>query len=256
MIMESGQQVVLKSSDEIALMRKAGRVVGETLQELAEQVRPGVDVRDLNTYVERKYERLGVVPTFKGYQGYPDVVCVSINEQLVHGIPSSRILQEGDIVSIDLGATVEGFVGDSAITVGCGSISDEAQRLIDVTRNALWAGIQATHDGVRKGDIGAAIQQVIEAAGYGLVRNYVGHGVGREMHEPPQMPNYGKAGTGMRMRRGMVIALEPMVTLGSPETFVHDDDWTVSTKDGYLSAHFEHTIAIGQGEAEVLTLPG
>ena len=256
MTMDSSHQVILKSVDEIAIMRKAGRVVGETLQELAEQVRPGVDVRDLNTYVERKYERLGVVPTFKGYQGFPDVVCVSINEQLVHGIPSSRILQEGDIVSIDLGATVEGFVGDSAITVGCGFISDEAQRLIDVTRNALWAGIHAARDGARKGDIGAAIQQVIEAAGYGLVRNYVGHGVGREMHEPPQMPNYGKAGTGMRMRSGMVIALEPMVTIGRPETFVHDDGWTVSTQDGCLSAHFEHTIALGRGEAEVLTLPG
>lgn len=256
MITKSDSQVILKSPDEIAIMRKAGRVVGETLQELAQLVRPGADIRDLNTYVEAKYKRLGVVPTFKGYQGYPDVVCVSVNEQLVHGIPGHRILREGDIVSIDLGATVDGFVGDSAITVGCGRISTEAQCLIDVTRDALSAGILAARDGVRKGDIGAAIQNVIEASGYGLVRNYVGHGVGREMHEPPQMPNYGKPGTGMRMRRGMVIALEPMVTLGSPETFVHEDGWTVSTKDGKLSAHFEHTLALGTGEAEILTRAG
>ena len=255
MITKPDFQVILKSDEEIALMRKAGRIVGETLLELAEQVRPGADVRDLNTYVEAKYKRLGVIPTFKGYQGYPDVVCVSVNEQLVHGIPRPRILQEGDIVSIDLGATVEGFVGDSAITVGCGSISAEAQRLIDVTREALWAGIHAARDGVRKGDIGAAIQEVIETAGYGLVRNYVGHGVGREMHEPPQMPNYGKRNAGLHMRSGMVIALEPMVTHGRPDTFVHDDGWTVSTKDGKLASHFEHTIALRPGAAVVLTSP-
>ena len=253
MIAQTDAQVILKTDAEIEAMRRAGRLVGETLQELAALVRPGVNVRDLNTYVERKYARLGVIPTFKGYLGYPDVVCVSVNEQLVHGIPRSRILLEGDIVSIDLGATVDGWVGDAALTVGCGSISPPAQRLLDVTREALAAGIAVARAGVRKGDIGAAIQAVIEDAGYGVVRNYVGHGVGRAMHEPPQMPNYGRPGAGMVMRKGMVIALEPMVTLGNPETVIDADGWTVSTKDGNLCAHFEHTLALREGPADVLT---
>ena len=254
MIVEREAQVIIKSDAEIDVMRRAGRVVGETLSELADMVRPGSDVRALNTFVVRKFAQLGVTPTFKGYQDYPDVVCVSVNEQLVHGIPQRRILNEGDVISIDLGATVDGFVGDAAITVGCGALAREAQRLIDVTHEALWAGIHAARAGVRKGDIGAAIQEVIETGGYGIVRNYVGHGVGRDMHEPPQMPNFGNAGTGMQMRRGMVVALEPMVTMGSPETVVADDGWTVSTSDGTLCAHFEHTLALRDGPADVLTL--
>ncbi len=253
MFMEQDARIVLKSDQEIAIMRKAGRMVAETMQELIAMIRPGTDVRDLNTYVETKYARAGVIPTFKGYLGYPDSVCVSVNEQLVHGIPRHRILQEGDVVSLDLGATVDGYVGDHAVTVGCGTITPAAQRLIDVTREALWAGIHAARAGARKGDVGSAIQAVIEDAGYGVVRNYVGHGIGREMHEPPQMPNFGRPGAGMRLPRGLVVALEPMVTAGSPETVVAPDGWTVSTRDGKLCAHFEHTIALRDGPAEVLT---
>ena len=254
MVVERDAQVILKTDAEIEIMRRAGRIVGETLAEVSAMIRPGLDVAAIDASIARKYRRLGVTPTFKGYQGYPAVVCVSINEQLVHGIPAPRILQDGDLVSIDLGATVDGFVGDAAVTVGCGAIAPEAERLIAVTREALWAGIHAARVGVRKGDIGAAIQDVIEFAGYGLVRNYVGHGVGRAMHEPPQMPNYGRRGVGMLMRKGMVVALEPMVTLGSPETAVAQDGWTVSTTDGSLCAHFEHTLALRDGPADVLTL--
>lgn len=247
-------QVILKSAAEIEQMRRAGRVVAETLQELAEMVRPGIPLRDLNRHVVDKYERLGVVPTFVDYNGFPDAICASVNEQIVHGFATDRILEDGDILSIDHGATVDGWVGDSAITVPVGAVSAEAQRLIDVTRESLQVGIDVARVGVRKGDIGAAIQAVLEDAGYGVVRHYVGHGIGRQMHEPPSMPNYGTRGNGMVMRTGMVVALEPMATLGSPDTVELDDGWTVCTKDGTLSAHFEHTMALREGEpADVLT---
>ena len=247
-------QVILKSAAEIEQMRPAGRMVGETLQELAEMVRPGLRLSDLNRHVMQKYERLGVTPTFVGYYGFPDTICASVNEQIVHGFATDRILAEGDILSIDHGATIDGWVGDAAITVPVGRVSAEAQRLIDVTREALHVGIDVARIGVRKGDIGAAIQAVLEDAGYGVVRKYVGHGIGREMHEPPSMPNYGEAGSGMIMRKGMVVALEPMATIGSPETVELDDGWTVCTKDGKLSAHFEHTMALRDGEpADILT---
>lgn len=247
-------QVILKSPAEIEAMRPAGRVVAETLQELAEMVRPGVRLSALNQYVVDKYARLGVVPTFVGYQGFPHTICASVNEQIVHGFATDRILVEGDILSLDHGATVNGWVADSAVTVPVGTVSAEAQRLIDVTRESLWAGIAVARVGVRKGDIGAAIQAVLESAGYGVVRHYVGHGIGRQMHEPPSMPNYGAPGTGMIMRKGIVVALEPMATIGSPETRELDDGWTVCTKDGTLSAHFEHTMALREGQpADVLT---
>ncbi|MDE2640852.1 MAG: type I methionyl aminopeptidase [Chloroflexota bacterium] len=247
-------QVILKSPAEIEQMRAAGRRVAETLQELAEMVRPGVRLSALNRHVVEKYERLGVVPTFVGYHGFPHAICASVNEQIVHGFATDRILEDGDILSIDHGATVDGWVGDSAITVPVGTVSAEAQRLLDVTREALAVGIDTARVGVRKGDIGAAIQAVIEGAGYGVVRQYVGHGIGRTMHEPPSMPNYGLPGSGMIMRKGMVVALEPMATIGSPETVELSDGWTVSTKDGKLSAHFEHTMALRDGEpADVLT---
>ena len=247
-------QVILKSPAEIEQMRAAGRLVAETLQELAEMVRPGLRLSALNRHVVEKYERLGVVPTFVGYHGFPHAICASVNEQIVHGFATDRILEDGDILSIDHGATVDGWVGDSAITVPVGTVSAQAQRLIDVTREALAVGIDTARVGVRKGDIGAAIQAVLEGAGYGVVRQYVGHGIGRTMHEPPSMPNYGQPGSGMIMRKGMVVALEPMATIGSPETVELPDGWTVSTKDGKLSAHFEHTMALRDGEpADVLT---
>ena len=250
-------QVVLKTDAEIDQMRIPGKMVAETLQELIEMARPGVLLSALDRYVEEKFERLGVIPTFMGYQGYRYTICASVNEQIVHGFPTDRMLEDGDVLSLDLGATMGGWVADSAVTVGIGTISDEAQRLLDVTRESLDAGIDAARVGARKGDIAAAIQAVIEGAGYGVVRNYVGHGVGRQMHEPPSMPNFGKAGSGMIMRRGMVVALEPMATVGSPDTLVLDDDWTVVTKDGKLASHFEHTMALREGQpADVLTARG
>ena len=249
------RQVILKTPAQIAQMRIPGRMVGQTLRELREMTRPGTTLAQLDQYVLDKFRRLNITPTFLGYHGFPHAICASVNEQIVHGFATRRRLNEGDILSIDLGATIDGWVGDSAVTFGVGTISPEAQRLLHVTEESLLAGIHASRLPVRKGDIGAAIQEVIESAGYGVVRGYVGHGVGREMHEAPNMPNHGKRGTGMRMRPGMVLALEPMATIGSPATVVEDDGWTVSTKDGSLSAHFEHTVAIRDGApAQILTL--
>lgn len=246
--------IIIKSDEEIALMREAGRVVAEVLDLLAAAVRPGLTTKELDTIVQDDYRRRNVVPTFLGYLGYPAHVCVSVNDEIVHGIPGRRALHEGDIVSIDLGATCHGFVGDSALTIGVGRIDPEAQQLIDVTYQALWQGIQAAKPGARLGEISYAIQSYVEPFRYSLVREYVGHGVGREMHEEPQVPNFGPPDRGPVLRRGMVLALEPMVNMGDWRTKKHDDGWTVSTIDGSLSAHFEHTIAITDGEAEVLTL--
>jgi len=246
--------IIIKSDDEVALMRQAGRVVAEVLELLAAEVRPGAIVKTLDTIVSEEFKRRNVVPTFLGYLGYPARVCVSVNDEIVHGIPSDRVLLEGDIVSIDLGATHKGFVADSALTVGVGQISPEAQQLIDVTHQALWAGVRAARPGARLGEISHAIQTCAESFGYSVVREYVGHGVGREMHEEPQVPNFGPPDRGPLLRKGMVLALEPMVNMGDWRTKKHDDQWTVSTLDGSLSAHFEHTIAITDGDAEVLTL--
>lgn len=246
--------IILKSDDEIALMRKAGRVVGEVLDILAAEVRPGLIIRDLDKIVEEEYQRRNVVPTFLGYQAYPAHVCVSVNDEIVHGIPGNRALNEGDIVSIDLGATRQGFVGDSALTVGVGRISEEAQRLIDVTYQSLRHGIEALRAGARLGEVSHTIQTYAESRGYGVVREYVGHGVGRDMHEDPQVPNYGEPARGPVLRKGMVLALEPMVTMGDWRTKKHNDGWTVSTLDGSLSAHFEHTVAVTDAGPEVLTL--
>ena len=248
------RQVILKTDAEIEQMRRAGRMVGETLGDLVEMVKPGRKLSELDQFVIDKFKRLDVIPTFLGYHGFPHTICASINDQIVHGFATERQLEEGDILSIDLGATIDGWVGDSATTVGVGRISAKAQRLLDVTAESLAAGIATARIGVRKGDIAAAIQEVIESAGYGVVRGYVGHGVGRDMHEPPSMPNYGRRGSGMTMRRGMVVALEPMATIGDPATAVLDDGWTVVTADGSLSAHFEHTVALREdGPADILT---
>lgn len=235
-------------------MREAGRVVAEVLELLQAAVRPGLTTTELDTIVKDEFQRRGVVPTFLGYLGYPARVCVSVNDEIVHGIPGGRALQEGDIAGIDLGATYRGFVGDSAMTVGVGRISAEAQRLVDITYQALWEGIRHARAGARLGEVSHAIQACAESCGYSVVRKYVGHGVGRKMHEEPQVPNYGPPDRGPVLRKGMVLALEPMVNIGNWETKEHDDGWTVSTLDGSLSAHFEHTIAIGDGEPEVLTL--
>jgi methionyl aminopeptidase len=249
--------ITIKSDEEIKIMREAGRVVGQTLQILKDAVKPGVVVKELDKIVRKEYARRGVIPTFLGYAEppYPATVCVSVNEELVHGIPGGRVIQEGDIVSIDLGATYKGFVGDSALTIGVGEITDEAQRLLAVTEESLWRGIRAARAGVRLGVVSNTIGEYIESQGYGVVREFVGHGVGREMHEEPQVPNFGPADRGPILRKGMVLALEPMVTVGDWHTKKHADGWTISTRDGSLCAHFEHTIAITDGEAEVLTLP-
>ncbi|MCH7512216.1 MAG: type I methionyl aminopeptidase [Chloroflexi bacterium] len=246
--------VIIKSDDEIAVMRQAGRILAEVLQILVAEVRPGLIVSKLDRMVKEEYERRGVVPTFLGYLGYPAHVCVSVNDEIVHGIPGDRVLQEGDLVSIDLGVTYEGFVADSALTVGVGRISPEAQQLMEVTYQSLREGIWAMRAGARLGEISHAIQSCAESDGYSVVREYVGHGVGREMHEEPQVPNYGPRDRGLILRKGMVLALEPMVNVGGWRTKKHDDQWTVSTLDGSLSAHFEHTVAITDGDPEVLTL--
>ena len=247
--------IIIKSDDEIAIMRHAGSVVAQTLQRLVEEVRPGVVVKDLDKVVRREFERHRVVPTFLGYHGYPATVCVSVNEEIVHGIPGKRVIQDGDVVSLDLGCTYRGFVADAALTVIAGTPKPGTQELVDVTRESLATGIKEARAGNRLGQISNAIQAYIEARGFGVVREYVGHGVGRQMHEEPQVPNFGPADRGPVLRKGMVLALEPMVTVGDWHTKKHADGWTVSTVDGSLCAHFEHTIAVTEGEAEVLTLP-
>lgn len=247
--------IIIKSEEEIALIREAGRAVGQVLKILAREAKPGVKGKQLDKIVRKEFAARGVKPTFLHYQGYPASVCISVNDEVVHGIPGERELREGDIISIDLGATYEGFVGDAAITVGIGRISNEAASLIRTTESALHEGIAAARAGVPLGAVSHAIQAEVEREGFAVVREYVGHGVGRNMHEDPQIPNFGPSGRGPILRKGMVLALEPMVNAGDWRTRRHDDGWTVSTLDGRLSAHFEHTIAITDGDAEIMTLP-
>jgi methionyl aminopeptidase len=247
--------IIIKSEEEIATIREAGRIVAQVLRILAEAVKPGLVRKELDRIVRREFAARGAKPTFLGYQGYPASVCVSVNDEVVHGIPDDRVLREGDIVSIDLGATYEGFVGDAALTVGIGRLDAEGERLLRVTERALQKGIAAARAGVPLGAVSHAIQMEAEGEGYSVVREYVGHGIGREMHEEPQVPNFGPPDRGPILRKGMVLALEPMVNAGDWRTKRHDDNWTVSTLDGKRSAHFEHTIAVTDGEAQVLTLP-
>jgi methionyl aminopeptidase len=247
--------IVLKSREEIALMREAGRAVAQVLEILKEEIKPGVVGKRLDDVVRREFARRGVTPTFLDYHGYPARVCVSVNDEVVHGIPNSRPFEEGDIVSIDLGATCRGFVGDAAITVCVGRVSPEAERLVRITEEALWEGIRAARAGARLGEVSAAVQARAEHNGFSVVREYVGHGIGRDMHEDPQVPNFGRPEQGPLLQKGMVLAIEPMVTAGDWRTKRDADNWTVRTLDGSLAAHFEHTVAVTDGEAEVLTLP-
>ena len=246
--------IIIKSEREIATIRQAGRVVAKVLEMLKAKVRPGIRTKELDIIAASELERLGAKPSFKGYRGFPANLCVSVNDEIVHGIPGERVLAEGDIVSLDLGAIVNGFQGDAAITVSVGEISPEAKELMAATEGALNAGIRAAHAEARLGDISAAIQHYAESRGYSVVREYTGHGIGREMHEEPQIPNFGLPGTGPVLKKGMTFALEPMLNAGDWRTRVDSDHWTVRTADGSLSAHFEHTIAITDGEAEVLTI--
>ena len=247
--------IIIKSDDEIAIMRQAGSVVAQTLNKLVEELRPGLMVKELDKTVRREFEKHGVVPTFLGYHGYPATVCVSVNEEIVHGIPGKRVIQDGDVVSLDLGCTYKGFVADSAVTVIVGKAKPGTQALVDITKGALEEGIRHLRAGARLGEVSHAIQEYIEPHGMGVVREYVGHGVGREMHEEPQVPNFGPADRGPILKKGMVLALEPMVTLGDWKTRQLDDHWTVVTADGSWAAHFEHTIAVTDGDPMVLTVP-
>ena len=248
--------VVLKSAREIEQMRRAGGVVRQVLNCVRDQVRPGATTLDLERAAEQKLAELGAKAAFKGYHGYPCVLCTSVNQEVVHGIPSkSRVLREGDIVSIDCGAIVDGFYGDAAITVPVGSrIDSKTQKLLEATESSLAAAIQAVRPGATLGDIGAAVQEVVEAQGFSVVRDFVGHGIGTHMHEDPQVPNYGERGRGMKLREGMVLAIEPMVNAGQPAVEVLEDGWTAVTRDGSMSAHFEHTVAVTADGAAILTM--
>jgi methionyl aminopeptidase len=246
--------IILKTPDEIAVMAKASRVVAEALEVLMRAVRPGITTDELDRLAESEIRSRGAVPAFKGYRNYPKTLCASVNEQVVHGIPSKRVLKEGDIIGLDLGAIVEGFYGDSAVTVAVGPIDEKTANLVRVTEEALSLGIEQAVVGKRLSDISHAVQRHVEAAGYSVVTEFVGHGIGRQLHEEPQVPNYGKPGQGPRLQPGMVLAIEPMVNMGGPAVRVLEDRWTAVTADGSLSAHFEHTIAIQpSGPAHVLS---
>jgi len=245
--------IIIKNDEELDAMRQAGRIVAIILTALRKQIRPGMETKELDTIADKELKRMGAKSSFKGYRGFPANLCVSVNDEIVHGIPGKRVLREGDIVSLDFGAIFMGFQGDAAITVGVGKISPEARQLLEATENTLEAGVSAARLGTRLGDISAAIQKHAESKGYSVVREYTGHGIGREMHEEPQIPNFGVRGTGPELKKGMTLALEPMLNIGDWYTRLGDDRWTVLTGDGSLSAHFEHTIAITNGEPEVFT---
>ncbi len=243
-----------KSQRELDLMRQAGKIVAEALEIMAGAIRPGLKTIQLDRLAERHIRRQGGLPAFKGYRGFPASICASINEEVVHGIPGLRRLQEGDIISIDVGVKYKGYFGDAAATFPVGSISEEAKSLIEATREALEAGIRQTREGNFLSDISHAVQSCAENRGFSVVRNYVGHGIGSEMHEEPQVPNFGPPGRGPRLSSGMTLAIEPMVNTGTWQVETLADEWTVVTRDGRLSAHFEHTVAIVGGYPEVLTV--
>jgi len=248
--------VTIKSPQELDSMRRAGGIVGNVLDLLKAAVEPGMTTLDLDKIANKEILRQGAKPSFMGYQGFPASICASVNEEIVHGIPSKRVLLEGDIVKVDVGATIEGFIGDAAVSIAVGEVTPEAAELMDHTRISLEEGIKAAQPGGRVGDIGAAVQAYGESRGYGVVREFVGHGIGRFLHEDPQVPNYGQAGMGPLLRVGMCIAIEPMFNMGDWHTRILDDEWTVVTADGKLSSHFEHTIAITEDGPEILTVHG
>ena len=235
-------------------MEKAGAIVGQVLTLLKRSVEPGITTKELDDIACQEIVRNGAKPTFKGYRGFPASICASVNQEIVHGIPGKRVLKEGDIIKMDVGATIDGFIGDAAVSVPVGQVSDQAIALMDATRESLQEGISAAQPGSRVGDIGAAVQNFAEARGYGVVREFVGHGVGRFLHEDPQVPNYGEAGRGHLLRPGMCIAIEPMLNIGDWHTRILEDNWTVVTADDSLSAHFEHTIAITEDGPKILTI--
>jgi methionyl aminopeptidase len=246
--------IVLKTPEEIEAMRRAGRAAARAALRLQEAVRPGVRTRELARLAEDVLRQEGATPSFKGYQGFPAPICASVNHEVVHGIPGERRLEEGDIVSLDIGAYLGGFHGDTAITVAVGEVDEKVETLLRVTQEALAAGVAAAVEGGYLSDIGHAVEATVAPHGFGIVREFVGHGIGRSMHEDPQVPNYGSRGRGVRLRRGMVLAIEPMINLGEDAVEVLPDGWTVVTRDRSPSAHFEHTVAVGK-TPDVLTLP-
>ena len=247
--------IEIKTAEQFALMRRAGLVVAEALQECADACVDGTSTADLDHIAAAVLARRDAASSFRGYHGYPAVLCVSVNDEVVHGIPGNRVLRDGDLVSIDFGAIIEGWHGDAAVTVPVGRVPDELLDLSNTTRDALWAGLSAAVVGGRLSDVGAAVEGTVATAGqgYGILRDYVGHGIGTRMHMEPAVPNFGPAGRGPRLKAGMAIAIEPMVTLGNPDVFTHDDDWTVSTVDKSFAAHWEHTVAITDDGPWVLT---
>ena len=246
--------IIRKAPSEIERMARAGEVVAETLALVGEHARPGVPTHELDELADDFIRSRGGTPTFKGYRGYPASICVSPNAMVVHGIPGMYALRDGDVLSVDVGVTLDGFVADSAYTFAIGDVSEEAERLLDAGQAALAAGIEQCRLGSRLSDISHAIQVATESQGFSVVRSLVGHGVGRSMHEEPQIPNYGEPGRGPRLSPGMTFAIEPMITAGSPEVVLHEDEWSISTSDGSLAAHFEHTVAITEAEPRILTV--
>lgn len=249
--------ISLKSAREIEIMKRANLIVAEVLQELKRRVAPGVTTLDLDAIAEEMTLKKDAIPAFKGYNVagriYPRCLCASVNDEIVHGIPSNRLLREGDIIGLDYGVIYEGFYGDSAITVGVGKVSAQAQRLMDVTEQSLYKGIEQLHDGKRLGDLGSVVQKIAEDAGFSVVRAFVGHGIGKKLHEEPPVPNYGEPDRGLRLKEGMVLAIEPMVNAGSHEVEIKEDGWTAVTKDGSLAAHFEHSVAITKSGPVILS---
>lgn len=248
--------IVLKTGRELSVMREACRISAGALQLVGKAIEPGITTAELDKIAENYIRSKGAVPNFKNYQGYPATACISVNNEVIHGIPSrKRVIKQGDIVSVDLGALFNGYHGDNAATFACGDVSEEAKRLMDATRESLYEGIKAAVAGGRIGDIGHAVQSYIEARGYSVVRKFVGHGIGTKLHEAPEVPNFGAPSRGIRLMPGMTLAIEPMVNAGGSEVEIMPDGWTVLTKDGSLSAHFEHTVAITSSGPQIMTIP-
>lgn len=246
--------IIIKSQRELELMRKAGKITALALEEIEKHIKPGITTLELNKIAEEFILSQNATPTFKGYQGFPAAICTSVNEEVVHGIPGLKILKDGDIISVDVGAEFEGYNGDAARTFPVGNVKSDAMHLIEVTKQSFFEGIAYAKPGYRLSDISNAVQRYVESHNFSVVRDYVGHGIGQKMHEDPQIPNFGPPGKGPRLRRGMTLAIEPMVNMGGYEVYTLENNWTVVTKDGSLSAHYENTIAITDGEPEILTM--
>jgi methionyl aminopeptidase len=246
--------IVLKSEEEILAIRKSSRIVAQVLADLRNKIEPGITTKDLDAFAEKKAREMDAIPAFKGYRGYPSSLCTSINEEIIHGIPSSRRLQEGDILGLDFGVVYDGYYGDAAVTYPVGEVSLEASRLIEAAERAFYKGFEKIQEGFRISDISHAIQNSVESQGFSVIRAFVGHGIGISLHEEPQIPNFGPPGRGPKIKRGLVLAIEPMIAAGDWNIEIKDDNWTAITKDGSLSAHYEHTVALTQKGAEILSM--